>query len=143
MAHELGVTHGYLLQLQSGSRDTRNISRAFARACATYLGTSTVNVLLAAGAMDVGDFSIGGSPERRVRVGLRALLDDPQVGALVDEEALLSAPADVQELLVRLYEEAIGSEVIPSHGLPPLLQSSLRLAVAYAAEDVSAEESSA
>lgn len=140
MAHELGVTHGYLLQLQSGSRETRNISRAFARACASYLGTSTVNVLLAAGAMDVGDFSIGGSPERRVRVGLRALLDDPQVGALVDEEALVAAPVGVQELLVRLYEEAIGSEVIPSHGLPPLLQSSLRLAVAYAAQDVSDEE---
>lgn len=129
LAHHLGVTSGYLIQLRSGTRDVRRISLDFARACAAYLETSTLNVLLLAGSLDVSDFSVPGEPQqRRIREGLQALREDPLYSAYVDEAVLESLSDEVKQLLVGVYEEACQREFFPSRALPPALLSSLRLA---------------
>lgn len=140
VAHRLGVTSGYLIQLRNGSRDIRRISLDFARACATYLETSTVNVLLLAGAIDVTDFSGPVETKRRMEQGLRALLNDPTYGAFIDEPMVRSLPPEAQELLVSLYEEASQSEFGADQTIPPLLWSSLRLATVLAEQDVAIAE---
>jgi len=135
LAHHLGVTSGYLLMLRSGTRAVRRISLDFARACAAYLETSTLNVLLLAGSLDVSDFSAPGAPQqRRIRQGLQALREDPLYGAYVDEPLLESLSDDVKQLLVSVYEEACQRDFAPRRALPPVLWSSLRLATALSVE---------
>lgn len=136
LAHHLGVTSGYLLMLRSGTRAVRRISLDFARACAAYLETSTLNVLLLAGSLDVSDFSAPGAPQqRRIRQGLQALREDPLYGAYVDEPLLESLSDDVKQLLVSVYEEACQRDFAPSRALPPVLWSSIRLATALSARE--------
>lgn len=137
LAQHLGVTSGYLIMLRSGARDVSHISLDFARACAAYLETSTLNVLLLAGSLDVSDFSEPGAPEkRRLREGLQALREDPLYGAYVDAPVLESLPRQVQQLLVSVYEEACQRDFGDRQTLPPVLWSSLRLAMRLAAQEV-------
>jgi len=140
LAQHLGVTSGYLMQLRSGTRDVSRISLDFARACASYLDTSTLNVLLLSGSIDVSDFSAPGNPERRIRKGLQALLEDPAYAGFIDEPLLRALPADAQQLLVSLYEEATQQDFGVSRILPPMTWSSLRLATSLAAEEVRESE---
>ena len=136
LAQHLGVNSGYLIMLRSGSRDVSRISLDFARACAAYLETSTLNVLLLAGSLDVSDFSEPVPPaKRRLREGLQALREDPLYGAYVDAPVLESLPQDVQQLLVSVYEEACQRDFGASRALPPVLWSSLRLATVLAAQE--------
>lgn len=140
LAQHLGVTSGYLMQLRSGTRDVSRISLDFARACASYLDTSTLNVLLLSGSIDVSDFSAPSNPHRRITEGLHAMLEDPVYAAFVDEPLLNSLSAEVQNLLVSLYEEASQREFGMSRKLPPIVWSSQRLATHLAAEDVAQAE---
>lgn len=140
LAQHLGVTSGYLIQLRSGSRDVARISLDFARSCASYLDTSTLNVLLLAGSIDVSDFSAPSNPERRVRQGLLAMLEDPVYAPFVDEPLLNRLSGEVQNLLVSLYEEATQREFGMNRTLPPMFWSSQRLATQLAAEDVAQAE---
>lgn len=129
MAQYLGVTSGYFIMLRAGTRDVRHISLDFARACAAYLQTSTLNVLLLAGALDASDFSDPGTPKkRRIRRGLQALRDDPLYGAYVDDALLESLSEEAKQLLVSVYEEASQQDFGAQRALPPALQASLRLA---------------
>lgn len=128
-----------MIQLRAGTRDVSRISLDFARACAAYLDTSTLNVLLLAGSLDIGDFSAPSNPQRRITEGLHAMLEDPVYAAFVDEPLLKSLPAEVQNLLVSLYEESCQREFGMSRKLPPMLWSSLRLATHLAAQDAAPE----
>lgn len=56
LAAELCVTGGYLGQLRDGIRETANISRDFAAACAMFLQVPMVVVLIVAGHLKLVDF---------------------------------------------------------------------------------------
>lgn len=104
LALALDVTPGYVTQLRNGNRKVHQISRTFACACARYLDTSVVSVLLTAHALSPGDFEgpSDEADERRRRL-LSAVLDDPVYGALVDAQTLFDAAPALQSLVVQLH----------------------------------------
>ena len=103
-ARALDVTPGYITQLRNGNRNVHQISRTFACACARYLDTSVVSVLLMAQALSPPDFvsPSDAAAERRKRL-LSVVLDDPVYGTLTDAQMLLGAPQALQSLVVQLY----------------------------------------
>lgn len=56
LATELRVTVGFLAQLRAGIRESANISRDFADACAVFLQVPTVVVLIVSGHLKPVDF---------------------------------------------------------------------------------------
>src|SRR5665647_2249088 len=56
LAEALGVTMGYMLQLQRGIRRVQDITHEFCAACAAYLGVPTIAVKLVAGVVRTSDF---------------------------------------------------------------------------------------
>jgi transcriptional regulator with XRE-family HTH domain len=51
----LGVTKGYLLQIENGTRDVKAISEDFSRAVAGYLEIPLVIVLVLAGKLSISE----------------------------------------------------------------------------------------
>jgi len=116
LAEALGVTYGYLAQLKNAIRDPRNISDAFAEACASFLGAPRIQVLLLAGRLRPSDFYTVGS-EKEFRLNVWKALDfikgDADWGGYFPY-GLLEATADpaVQQFVVLLYEKATGKVLL-------------------------------
>jgi hypothetical protein len=112
MCTNLGYGYGYLSQLRGGLRNVHSISDDFAAACAAYLGTSRIHVLMMAGRVTPADFFASGDAYRdEVTRALDFICVDPQWGRLITNE-LRSSGLDSQYAVVRLYEAATGTVLI-------------------------------
>lgn len=125
LAKALGVTYGYLVQLKNAIRDTRNISDAFADACASFLGAPRIQILFLAGRMRLADFCAVGSEEELFRLSVWKALEfikgDAKWGCYFPY-GLLEANADpaVQQFVVLLYESATGKVLLDRHSTQEL-----------------------
>lgn len=141
VARHLGVTYGYLNQLSTGLRSTRNITSDFCRACARYLEVPTVAVMLAAGRIQLEDFLVpeaGNSAQAQLARGLERIAADPLVGCLMPPETW-DAPDRVKALLISLYEQATQQELFPPRSLPLLFQGLQDAALLIAQQDCANE----
>lgn len=141
VARHLGVTYGYLNQLSTGLRSTRNITSDFCRACARYLEVPTVAVMLAAGRIQLEDFLVpeaGGAQGKQLARGLERIAADPLVGCLMPPETW-DAPDRVKALLISLYEQATQQELFPPRSLPQLFQGLQDAALLIAQQDCANE----
>ncbi len=115
MAEHIGVTYGYIAQLISGHRLPENMSKEVLEACAQYLGVPKFTVLVAAGIVRPED--IQERPEQignTVSAALQFIGKDPTFGPLMPPELLTTAvSAQLQYFVVRLFESATGSKLIP------------------------------
>jgi len=110
LASALGVTYGYLAQLKSGIRETRNIGDEFADNCATFLGVPRIKVLIRAGRVRASDFyDVAGEEAFRLKVSaaLKIIKMDIEWGPYFPYQ-LLEPNADpmIQQFVVLLYEKA-------------------------------------
>lgn len=119
LAGELDVTYGYLMQLQSGVRDTRNISDELAQSCARFLGVPRIAVLVASGQVSIEDFADLPSirSDAKLSLGfLNAALDliraDPAWGIYLPLSVKNTDPA-IQQFIIMAYEQATGRVIIP------------------------------
>lgn len=137
LARSLGVTYGYLNQLSTGLRETRNITSEFCRACAQYLRIPAVSVMVACGRIRPEDF-VGPAPRpgsrQALALGLERIAADPLVGGLMPPEAW-DAPDAVKALLVALYEDATQQELFAPRPLPLFLQRLQEAAIEVARQD--------
>ena len=137
LARSLGVTYGYLNQLSTGLRETRNITSEFCRACAQYLRIPAVSVMVACGRIRPEDF-VGPAPRpgsrQALALGLERIAADPLVGGLMPPEAW-DAPDAVKALLVALYEDATQQELFAPRPLPLFLQQLQEAAIEVARQD--------
>ena len=112
MAKALGVTHGYINQLRNGIRPVKQISNAFALACAEFLGISRMSVLMLVEIVTTADFFE--SEEMMAAEISRAIgfiCDDMKWGHLVTPE-IREADEMSQFGVVKLYEEATGKVLL-------------------------------
>lgn len=131
MAESLGVTAGYIHQLRTGHRHLCNISDAFPRACARYLGVPPIVVKLLAGRIAVADFlNPEVSEEELIERGFRSMLGDSSVRELmpIDLEALTP---EARRALVMLYAEVTHADIFGARELPNLLRYLQQAAVVH------------
>lgn len=121
LAAALEVTYGYLVQLKSGARKTQNISSEFAQKCAKYLGVPRLTVLMLAGQVTNEDFfQLKELSVDNLRRALDYIRGDPYWGPMVPdlEEARMIENYALVLLIVRMYEDLTGTELIPGVGDP-------------------------
>jgi hypothetical protein len=132
MAQELGVTYGYIHQLRTGVRKTKNVSHDFASSCGRFLGgVPTVVILLICGFLTMSDFATRAeSEEEALDRALRLMQDDPHIRAAV--------PVDLNQLctegkraVVLLYGEVAGRDVFQARQLPEVLRWLQRAALMH------------
>lgn len=112
VASALGVTHGYLVQLKRGIRETPRISSEVVEAAAEYLVCPPILVKLAAGQISLRDFY---SPRDRMADDIDAAI--AHIAADPDYSFLLpprvdSLSQDVKASLVMLYQDATGRDLL-------------------------------
>lgn len=109
----LGKHYSYLTQLRGGHRSVCNVSDDFTQACAEYLGIPRVEVLIMAGQLGPADFfQPGDAYERALSRAMNFICDDHRYGHLITNE-LRNAGHDSQYAIVRLYESATGTVLLP------------------------------
>ena len=112
MAHNLGVTYGYINQLRNGTRKVRNIHDDFATACARYLGVPRMTVLLAAGRVQPEDLY-----EQPYQLALELpkaigfIAKDFDYGPIMPSE-IRDLSYESQFFIVKLYEKATGKKLL-------------------------------
>ena len=108
LAAELKVTYGYIAQLRNGNRDVSLISDEFAKACAEYLGTSLVTVLMLSGRLTPKDyFNTQETMVSEVNRAFDYMCTDPVWSATITPE-LRASSVESRYAVVRLYEKAVG-----------------------------------
>jgi transcriptional regulator with XRE-family HTH domain len=113
MSAALGVTYGYILQLEHGNRPMNTISDDFAFACAQYLEVPRLQVLRMAGRIKPEDFFSGADVYRQqVERALRFIEADPVWSTVLTAEMRASSPDTLFEV-IRLYEVATGTVLMP------------------------------
>ena len=131
MAHELGVTYGYINQLRTGMRKVEVISASFTQSVARYLRIPPVLVMLMVGRIRIEDFLMPSMPRAaRLKEGLHKVEADPMLGCVMPQ-SIWTASADLQEFVLALYQDASQSELFPQRGLPMMLQDLQRAALAF------------
>lgn len=131
MSEALGVTAGYLHQLKSGHRQLANVSDAFAKSCARYLGVPPIVVKLLAGCVSVSDFLRPAASEpQTIERAFRAMLDDPAVRQLLPLN-VDQLPPEARKALVMMYAEVTHSDVFGVRELPTLLRYLQQAAVVH------------
>lgn len=114
LAAELNVTYGYINQLRSGNRSTKQISDEFTTACATYLGIPRLAVLVFAGQITLSDlFDKVEVLQAEIPRAMEYLSKDPVWGLLVTTE-LLESSFESKYCLIRLYEKATDRQLLPA-----------------------------
>lgn len=109
----LGRHYSYLTQLRTGHRSVCNVGDDFSQACAEYLGIPRVEVLIMAGQLGPADFfQPGDAYERALTRAMNFICDDHRYGHLITNE-LRNAGHDTQYAIVRLYESATGTVLLP------------------------------
>jgi hypothetical protein len=131
MAEALGVTAGYIHQLRSGHRQLANISDAFAKACAKYLGVPPIVVKLLAGCVNVSDFLRPAASEpQTIDRAFRTMLDDPAVRQLLPLHVDQLSP-EAKKAMVMMYAEVTHTDVFGVRELPTLLRYLQQAAVVH------------
>lgn len=119
----LGVTYGYLAQLNSGWRKVEHISLQFAESCARYLGVPTLTVKVLARQVRLEDFVLPAELERpNIEAGLRRLADDPLLGGFMPA-SLHKQDVELQAFVLMLYQEATGVELFAFSRLPEVIEA--------------------
>jgi transcriptional regulator with XRE-family HTH domain len=121
LASALDVTYGYLVQLKSGARKTQNISSEFALKCASYLGVPRLTVLMLAGQVTSEDFfQLKELSIDNLRRALDYIRGDPYWGPTIPDinEAKIVENYALVLLIIRMYEDLTGTELIPGVGDP-------------------------
>lgn len=129
MAECLGVTHGYLAQLQTGIRSTERISREFAEAAGRYLGIPTVLVLVMAGCIKAEDF-IFPSLVQSIDSELAGQCLETGLGALMPESVTL-ADIEIKSYLILLFQEARLTLLQDQRRLPLALEELMRATLIF------------
>lgn len=123
LAADLDVTYGYLAQLRTGLRSLANVSDTFVQAVAQWLGVPRIAVLAACGRLKLSDFL----EQRNLDDALDAAY------AFIERDRVWGAvmPASAHRLdqsgrlfVVRLFEAATGTVLIPEPELVPRAQRS-------------------
>lgn len=121
MAEALGVTMGYMLQLQRGIRRVQDITHEFCAACATYLGVPTIAVKIVAGVVRTTDFLNPAQTEEEViERAIRKMQDDPVIRQAVPMD-LTAMPLDAKKALVLMYTETSTQDVLGLSELPAIV----------------------
>lgn len=131
VAASLGVTVGYLAQLQTGIKRCDRIAREFAEAVGRYLGIPTVLVYVLAGAIRAEDFIF----PALVNEMDNALLLSSQgcgIGAMMPESMLAAAP-DAQAYMLLLFQEAKQALMEHQRRLPLALHELMLAALRFQA----------
>lgn len=114
MAHELGVTYGYVCHLRNGTRDVKDVSDTFTRECAAYLGVPRLTVLAMSGKIDERDYyESKASMDAALPAAMEYIYRDAAWAPLVPEALRQSGSLEVQYLVVRLYEQATEMRLLP------------------------------
>lgn len=131
MAKEVGVTYGYIAQLRAGIRQSSQISRDFARACAAFLGVRPIVVMLVSGAIDMSDFALRAETEEEVTErALRRMQDDPHLRASVPVD-LAQVNLEGKKALALLYADTSGQDVFGVRQLPDVVRWLQRAAMEH------------
>lgn len=118
LARHLSVTVGYLHQLRSGLRLSRNISNEFAKACATYLQVPPIVVKLVSGQISMSDFASPNISEKElVERAFQRLQADPVVRTVLPEK-LDILNFEARRALVMLYSELSCQDFFALRELP-------------------------
>lgn len=127
MARELRVTYGYVNQLRNGNRAVNQISDDFALSCARYLGVPRLTVLMMAGRIRLEDFyEVHSLRLQTVAQAFRSIQDDPTWGPMVPEKLLQQNDFESMLLVVRLYEQATGKQLLPGIQNPGELAQAIK-----------------
>lgn len=131
LAQQLGVTVGYLYQLRSGVRQTRNISHEFAKACASYLAVPPVVIKLVSGQIRMSDFATPQLPEEElVERAFQRLRTDPVVMAALPER-LETLNFEARRALVLLYSEVSYQNLFSFQEIPETVRWLQRAALLH------------
>ena len=113
MAKQLNVTYAYFAQLRSGKRKISDISGHFASACALYLGTPRLTILMASGRIKPEDYHSNPTDViANLPRAIKFILDDPKYGPLVPI-SLIEGNSRLQYLIISLYEDATKTMLLP------------------------------
>ncbi len=121
LATELGVTYGYVMQLQTGRRSTENIGRGFATRCAEFLGIPAAAVFLLSGHIRPADFVAPGDFEQACRRRAGHLLDGGSTGLLVVADGAESVDGRFPAATGLMSEAASGTKLVSARGLGEIL----------------------
>lgn len=110
LAGELGVTYGYLSQLQTGVRDVANVSDEWLAGCARFLGLTKLAVMMIAGKLTAADLYETRVDEPMVQAAWNAMIADAE-GGIPGEFDLLSTEGRI--VFLRYYERATGRKLLP------------------------------
>lgn len=140
LAQQLGVTVGYLYQLRSGVRQTRNISHEFAKACASYLGVPPVVIKLVSGQIHMSDFATPQlSEEELVERAFLRLMTDPIVMPALPQQ-LETLNYEARRALVLLYSEVSCQNLFALHDIPESVRWLKRAALLHDEAEARAAE---
>ncbi len=113
LARQVGVTPGYLTQLRCGMRSVKTISDKFARSCARYLGLSTTKILMLSGRLAPSDFYESQRTfAEEVAMAMLRICQDVRWAHVITPQLRIADP-DTQHAVVRLYEAATGTVLMP------------------------------
>jgi hypothetical protein len=118
LARSLGITQGYLEQLEVGIRNTKTIQQEFADACGRYLDVPTIVVKLLSGNIRISDFSHRGeTDEDAIDRAIRQIQSDPH---LCDDlpKNLIALPVDAKKAIALMYAEVTSNDLFNARQLP-------------------------
>lgn len=124
VSEKLGVSFGYIQQLQFGMRKVEFISRDFSEMVAVYLEIPTILVWVLAGRVTAQDFVWPTTLQNDLDAELAAMRLDERLGALAPD-ALQSADSSVKRFLLLLYKEAKSEMQQRERRLPLVLDEML------------------
>ena len=131
MALALGVTIGYLNQLQNGRRKIEDVSHDFCVDCARYLGVPTIAIKIVAGVVRMSDFLNPAESEiDAVERAIRQIQDDPIIRQAVPVD-LRSLPFEAKKAFALLYVQSSHQDVLGLKELPAIVHWCQRAAVQH------------
>lgn len=112
LAHELGITPGYLSQIKHGFSG-KIISREFAHSCAQFLNVPLIAVLIAAGQITYEDTIMPDTDmEHELEQAIKYILADKKWSPFAPRN-IRQLDKDIQLFIVLLYQEACGRRLLP------------------------------
>lgn len=131
LATALGVTGGFLAQLQNGQREIAHITPGFASACARYLAVPPIVVKLVSGSISMNDFLCPSeSEEVTVDRALQQIASDPRLKRAVPVD-LTALPFDAKQAIVFLCQEYSSVDCLGAQRLPNLVHWMQRAAMVH------------
>jgi transcriptional regulator with XRE-family HTH domain len=138
IATELGITYGYLSQLQNGTRNSADIGQSIVDACAKYLGVPGVVVKIISGNIKISEFVLPYQNEEQViDRAIRKVQSDPQIRSVLPDD-LLSLPLAAKKAIILMYSEAAGHDIFGYRELPDVVRLLQRAAMYHEENEATA-----